>query len=73
MKALCWYGTNDVRIDTFPNEAGRQAHLAGKVAAALMAEASELFTQPPTIEKVNVLAAKLPREGSESGGGACAG
>ena len=48
-------------FDTFPNEAGRQAHLAGKVAAALMAKASELFAQPPTIEKVDILAAKLPR------------
>ncbi len=47
-------------FDAFPNEAGRQAHLAGKVAAALMAKASELFSQPPTIEQVDVLAAKLP-------------
>ena len=48
-------------FDTFPNEAGRQAHLSGKVAAALMAKASELLAQPPAIEKVDVLAAKLPR------------
>ena len=48
-------------FDTFPNEAGRQAHLAGKVAAALTAKASELFAQPPSIEKVDVLAAKLHR------------
>lgn len=47
-------------FDAFPNEAGRQAHLSGKVAAALMAKASELFAQPPAIEKVDVLAAKLP-------------
>ena len=40
--------------------AGRQAHLSGKVAAALMAKASELFAKPPAIEKVDVLAAKLP-------------
>lgn len=46
-------------FDAFPNEAGRQAHLTGKVAAALMAKASELFSQPPSIEKVDVLAAKL--------------
>ena len=44
----------------FPDEAGRQAHLAGRVAAALMARASELFAQPPVIEKLDVLAAKLP-------------
>jgi quinol monooxygenase YgiN len=48
-------------FDTFPDEAGRQAHLAGRVAAALMAKASELLSQPPVIEKVDVLAAKLGR------------
>lgn len=47
-------------FDAFPNESGRQAHLAGQVAAALMAKAAELFAQPPVIEKVDVLAAKLP-------------
>ena len=47
-------------FDAFPDEAGRQAHLAGKVAAALMAKAPDLFSQPPVIEKVDVLAAKLP-------------
>jgi quinol monooxygenase YgiN len=47
-------------FDAFPDEEGRQAHLAGKVAAALMAKASELFAQPPSIEKVDILAAKLP-------------
>jgi len=47
-------------FDAFPDEAGRQAHLTGRVAAALMAKASELFSQPPVIEKVDVLAAKLP-------------
>ncbi len=47
-------------FDAFPDESGRQAHLSGQVAAALMAKASELFSQPPVIEKVDVLAAKLP-------------
>ncbi|MEX0879022.1 MAG: antibiotic biosynthesis monooxygenase [Thermoanaerobaculia bacterium] len=47
-------------FDAFPDEAGRQAHLAGRVAAALMAKASELLAEPPSIEKVDVLAAKLP-------------
>jgi quinol monooxygenase YgiN len=47
-------------FDSFPNEAGRQAHLTGRVAAALMAQASELLAQPPAIEKVDILAAKLP-------------
>ncbi len=52
-------------FDTFPNEAGRQAHLNGQVAAALMAKAGELLSQPPSIEKVDVLAAKLPAISAE--------
>jgi quinol monooxygenase YgiN len=47
-------------FDAFPDEAGRDAHLSGKVAAALMAKAGDLFSQPPSIAKVDVLAAKLP-------------
>lgn len=47
-------------FDAFADEGGRDAHLNGKVAAALMAKAGELFASPPTIEKVDVLAAKLP-------------
>jgi quinol monooxygenase YgiN len=47
-------------FDAFPAEAGRQAHLAGRVAAALMAKAPDLLSEPPSIEKVDVLAAKLP-------------
>jgi len=54
-------GTSTFGIfDAFPDEAGRQAHLSGRVAAALMANASQLLSQPPSIEKVEVLAAKLP-------------
>ena len=48
-------------FDAFPDESGRQAHLTGRVAAALTEKASELFVHPPTIEKVDVLAAKLPK------------
>jgi|ERR1700748_1074082 quinol monooxygenase YgiN len=46
-------------FDTFADEAGREAHLSGRLAAALMQKASELLAQPPMIEKVSVLAAKL--------------
>jgi quinol monooxygenase YgiN len=46
-------------FDAFPDDAGRQAHLAGQIAAALMAKAPELLAQPPTIEPVDILAAKL--------------
>ena len=61
---ITWYalrlgpGTFGI-FDTFPDEAGRQAHLQGKVAAALMAKAPELLAKAPSIEKVSVLAAKL--------------
>jgi quinol monooxygenase YgiN len=48
-------------FDTFADDAGRQAHLSGRVAAALMAKASELLARPPVIENVEILAAKLPR------------
>lgn len=48
-------------FDTFPDEGGRQAHLSGRVAAALMAKASDLLAKPPVIEKVDILAAKLPK------------
>ena len=62
---IAWFGirigpTTFGIFDAFPDETGRQAHLAGKVAAALMDRAGELLAQPPTIEKVDVLAAKLP-------------
>jgi quinol monooxygenase YgiN len=47
-------------FDAFPDDSGRQVHLAGRVAEALMARAGELLEQPPGIEPVDVLAAKLP-------------
>ena len=47
-------------FDAFPDEAGRQAHLAGRLAAALLTRASDLLAVPPTIERVQVLASKLP-------------
>jgi len=47
-------------FDAFPTDAGRQAHLAGRVAAALMASADKLLARPPVIENVDVLAVKLP-------------
>jgi len=47
-------------FDVFPDEKGREAHLAGRIASALMAKAPDLLVKPPVIEKVDVLAAKLP-------------
>jgi quinol monooxygenase YgiN len=47
-------------FDVFPDDSGRQAHLSGKVAEALMAQAPDLFAQAPDIQKLDVLASKLP-------------
>src|SRR2546425_10811343 len=63
---LAWFGirlgpTTFGIFDAFADEAGRQAHLSVKVAAALMAKAPELLAKPPVIEKVDVLVAKLPK------------
>lgn len=48
-------------FDAFPDDSGRQAHLSGKVASALKEKAPELFAQPPSIDSIDVLAAKLPQ------------
>ena len=45
-------------FDTFENEEGRKAHLAGPIAAALMAKASELLAKAPVIERIDILAVK---------------
>lgn len=45
-------------FDTFNDENGREAHLNGKIAAALMQHADELLSKPPVIEKVELLAVK---------------
>jgi quinol monooxygenase YgiN len=47
-------------FDAFHDEAGRQAHLNGATAAALMTQAPNLFKTPPVIEALDVLGAKLP-------------
>jgi quinol monooxygenase YgiN len=48
-------------FDAFADETGRQSHLAGEIAKALMANAPTLLASPPAIEKIEVLGAKLPR------------
>ena len=60
---LNWYAVESAPgqyaiFDTFDSEEDRQAHLDGKVAAALMEKASELFSEPPQINKLTILAAK---------------
>ena len=47
-------------VDVFPDEQGRQAHLAGPVASALLSRAGELLANPPEILQADALAAKLP-------------
>jgi quinol monooxygenase YgiN len=47
-------------FDVFPDDAGRDAHLSGAVAQALMANAETLLAEPPRIQKLDVLAYKLP-------------
>ena len=53
-------------FDTFEGDEGRDAHLNGKVAEALMANAAELLVEPPSIEKVDLLAAKPGAQRSSS-------
>ena len=47
-------------FDTFSDSKGREAHLNGEVAKALTEKASDLFSKPPTIERIDILAAKMP-------------
>lgn len=65
-----WYavrfGSEDFAIfDTFPGDAGRLAHLAGKVGRALVARTPELFARAPRIEHAEVLAYKLPGQSGQ--------
>src|SRR6476660_1836430 len=62
---LMWFAlrlgpTTFAIFDAFADEDGRQRHLAGPIAKALMAQAPALFAEPPTIEPLEVLGAKLP-------------
>jgi quinol monooxygenase YgiN len=47
-------------FDAFEDESGRQNHLDGPIAKALMAQAPHLLSEPPAIERIDVLGAKLP-------------
>ena len=47
-------------FDAFGDDAARTAHLAGKLAAALLAKADQVLATPPTIEAVDIIASKLP-------------
>ena len=45
-------------FDTFTDDTGRDVHLNGPIAKALMAKATDLLVSNPVIEKVDVLAVK---------------
>jgi quinol monooxygenase YgiN len=60
--ALRFGPTTFAIFDSFENEAGRQTHLNGPIAKALMDNASRLLTTAPTIERAEVLGAKVPVE-----------
>ena len=47
-------------FDGHTDEAGRQAHLNGEVAAAILANAGDWLAEPPVIEQTDFLALKLP-------------
>jgi quinol monooxygenase YgiN len=60
---VTWYGLKEDEglysvFDTFEDEAGREAHLNGDIAKALMAKASELFADAPKIHKITLIASK---------------
>jgi quinol monooxygenase YgiN len=62
---LMWFAlrvgpTTFAIFDAFADEAGRQRHLSGPIAKALMEQAPSLFAVPPVIEPLEVLGAKLP-------------
>ena len=62
-KTVNWYGVKIAPgvfgvFDTFDDEAGRDAHLSGEIAKALMAKAKELFSNELQIEKMEILADK---------------
>ena len=62
-KTITWYalkiGPSTYGIfDTFEGEEGRKAHLSGEVAKALMQKGSDLFSKPPKIEMVDLIAVK---------------
>jgi len=64
-ETITWYAlklgpTSYAIFDTFSTNKGRETHLAGQVATALKEKASELFSKAPTIERIDVIAAKLP-------------
>jgi quinol monooxygenase YgiN len=62
---VAWFGvrlgpSTFAIVDAFPDEDGREAHLNGRVASALNERAPGLLAEPPSVERFDVLAAKVP-------------
>ena len=62
-QTVTWYGVKIAPgmygvFDTFDDEAGRDAHMNGEIAKALMAKADDLFSQAPKIHKITLVAKK---------------
>jgi quinol monooxygenase YgiN len=62
---VSWYGLKEEDkpgvyeiVDTFNDEVGRDDHLKGELAKALMAKANELFSEAPKIHRLHVIAEK---------------
>jgi quinol monooxygenase YgiN len=60
---VTWYGIKEddgsyAVFDTFDDEAGRDAHMNGDIAKALMAKAEELFSNKLQIHKIQIVANK---------------
>jgi quinol monooxygenase YgiN len=60
---IMWYALKlESRVygvfDAFADESGRQTHLTGPIAKALMESTPELFVAPPSIERIELLGVK---------------
>jgi quinol monooxygenase YgiN len=62
-QTVTWYGVKMAPgmygvFDTFADEAGRDAHLDGDIAKALMAKAPELFANDIKVEMMEIISSK---------------
>jgi quinol monooxygenase YgiN len=48
-------------FDTFEDDKGREAHIQGEIAKALFGKGKELLAKDPTVHKLDLIAAKVPR------------
>src|ERR1700744_2637892 len=61
---VSWYAVKEEEpgvygiVDTFKDEVGRDAHLNGELANALFGRADELFSAPPKVHRLHMIAQK---------------